>query len=239
VTFSILGRCARSGEFGCALATSSMAVGGRCHFVAPGIGAVLSQARSDPMLGSFGLARLAAGRSAAEALSDMVASTPHAAWRPLAVLDRDGRIAEHTGAKVMAPQGSAVGAGAVALGNAVANDTVVDAILAGFAAAPQTPLAERLIAALDAGLAAGGELAPLRSAALRVAQPGVPFTPVDLRVDLSPTPIAELRRYWTMWAPMAAGYVERALSPDTAPSTDTIEGTRTDDLAGRKVLARS
>jgi uncharacterized Ntn-hydrolase superfamily protein len=224
VTFSILARCARTGEFGCAVATSSMAVGGRCHFVAPGIGAVLSQARSDPVLGAFGLARLAAGSSAAEALSDMVASTPHAAWRQLAVLDRDGRIADHTGAKVMAPKGSAVAAGAIALGNAVANDAVVDAILAGFAAAPQTPLAERLIAALESGLAAGGELAPLRSAALRIAQPGVPFTPIDLRVDLSATPIAELRRYWTLWAPMAAGYVERALSPDSAPSTDAIEG---------------
>src|SRR6266446_4300946 len=145
MTFSILGRCARTGEFGCALATSSMAVGGRCHFVAPGIGAVLSQARSDPALGAFGLARLAAGRSAAEALADTIASTPHAAWRQLAVLDRDGRIADHTGVKVMAPKGSAAGAGAIALGNAVANYVVIGAILAGFAAAPQMPLAERLI----------------------------------------------------------------------------------------------
>lgn len=223
MTFSILGRCSRTGEFGCALATSSMAVGGRCHFVAPGFGAVLSQARSDPALGALGLARLAAGSSAAEALSDMIASTPHAAWRQLAVLDRLGRVADFTGAKVAAPKGSAVGEGALALGNAVANDGVVDAILAGFAAAPEKPLADRLLAALAAGLAAGGELAPLRSAALRVARPGVPFTPIDLRVDLSETPIAELQRYWTLWAPMAAGYVERALAPDSAPSTETIE----------------
>ena len=195
MTFSILGRCAQTGEFGCALATSSMAVGGRCHFVAPGIGAVLSQARSDAALGAFGLARLAA-------------------WRQLAVLDRDGRIADYTGAKVSAPKRSAVAPGAVALGNAVASDAVVDAILDAFAAAPQEPLAERLIAALESGLAAGGEPVPLRSAALRVAQPGVPFTPIDLRVDLSPRPIADLRRYWTMWAPMAAGYVARALSPE-------------------------
>ncbi len=200
-----------------------MAVGGRCHFVAPGFGAVLSQARSDPALGALGLARLTEGRSASEALSDMIASTPHAAWRQLAVLDRAGRAADFTGAKVMAPKGSAVGEGAVALGNAVANDAVVDAILAGFAMGSERPLAERLLAALEAGLAAGGELAPLRSAALRVARPGVPFTPIDLRVDFSQTPIAELRRYWLLWAPMEAGYVERALSPDTAPSTEAIE----------------
>jgi len=200
-----------------------MAVGARCHFVAPGFGAVLSQARSDPTLGALGLARLTAGRSASETLADVVEATPHAAWRQLAVLDSAGRVADFTGAKVMAPKGSAVGAGAVAVGNAVANDAVVDAILAGFAAGPEKPLAERLLAALEAGLAAGGELAPLRSAALRVAQPGVPFTPIDLRVDFSETPIAELRRYWTLWAPMAAGYVERAVAPDSAPSTEAIE----------------
>jgi len=232
VTFSILGRCARSGEFGCALATSSMAVGARCHFVAPGSGAVLSQARSDPTLGAIGLARLAAGRSASEALADMIAATPHAAWRQLAVLDGAGRIADFTGEKVMSPKGASVGEDAVALGNAVANDGVVDAILAGFAARPETPLAERLLAALEAGLEAGGELAPLRSAALRVARPGVPFTPIDLRVDLSETPIAELRRYWVLWAPMADGYVERALSPDSAPSTADIERPRS-NVIGR------
>jgi uncharacterized Ntn-hydrolase superfamily protein len=226
VTFSILGSCPRSGEFGCALATSSMAVGARCHFVAPGIGTVLSQARSDPTLGALGLARLAAGRSASETLADMVAATPHAAWRQLAVLDGAGRTADFTGVEVMAPKGSAVGEGAVALGNAVANDRVIAAILAGFAARPQAPLAERLLMALEAGLESGGELAPLRSAALRVARPAVPFTPIDLRVDLSPTPIAELRRYWLLWAPMEAGYVERALAPDTAPATETIEGRR-------------
>src|SRR5260221_596068 len=140
-----------------------MAVGARCHFVAPGSGAVLAEARSDPTLGAIGLARLAAGRSAPEALADMIAATPHAAWRQLAVLDGAGGIAEFTGEKVMSPKGASVGAGAVALGNAVANDGVVDAILAGFAARPEASLADRLIAALEAGLEAGGELAPLRS----------------------------------------------------------------------------
>jgi uncharacterized Ntn-hydrolase superfamily protein len=226
VTFSILGRCRRSGAFGCALATSSMAVGARCHFVAPGIGAVLSQARSDPTLGSLGLKILAEGRSATETLADMIAATPHAAWRQLAVLDAAGRLAEFTGEKVAPPKGAAVGKDAVAIGNAVANDSVVAAILAGFEARPDAPLADRLIAGLEAGLDAGGELEPLRSTALRIALPGVPFTPIDLRVDLSETPIAELRRYWKLWAPMADGYVERALRPDNAPATADIERPR-------------
>ena len=223
MTFSIAGFCQRTGEFGCALTTSSMAAGGRCPFVAPGYGVVLTQARTDPTLGMIGLKRLEAGRSAAETLADIVASSPHATWRQLAVIDRDGSIAEHTGADVMAPKGGKIGRGGVAIGNAVANDGVVAAILKGFEAAPERPLTDRLIMALEYGLEAGGEAYPLRSAALEVAKPGLPFVPIDLRVDFSETPIAELRRLWTMWAPMVDGYVQRALDPGNAPPAQDIE----------------
>jgi uncharacterized Ntn-hydrolase superfamily protein len=81
MTFSIVGLCSRTGQFGCALATSSMAAGSRAPFVGPGIGVVLSQARSDPRLGAIGLKSLENGRTAEEALGDMIASTPHAHWR--------------------------------------------------------------------------------------------------------------------------------------------------------------
>jgi uncharacterized Ntn-hydrolase superfamily protein len=226
MTFSIAGLCPRTGEFGCAIATSSMAAGARVPFVGPGLGVVLTQARTDPVLGALGLRRLEAGRDAAETLSDIIASTPHSAWRQLAVLDRDGRVADFTGAEVMAPKGSRIGRGAIAIGNAVANDVVVDAILAGFEASPESTLSDRLIAALEKGLAAGGEAYPLRSAALKVAQPGIPFTPIDLRVDCAETPIAALRQIWTLWAPMVEAYVARARDPANAPLAETIEGHR-------------
>src|SRR5712692_2944526 len=109
MTFSIAGRCRRTGEFGCALATSSMAAGARVPFVDPAAGVVLSQARSDPGLGALGLQRLAAGRSAEDAMSDIIASTSHATWRQLAVLDRAGRVAVFTGADVAAPKGARIG----------------------------------------------------------------------------------------------------------------------------------
>src|SRR5260370_1165907 len=192
MTFSIAAFCRRSGAFGCAMATSSMAAGARVLFLDPASGLVLTQARTDPRLGSFGLARLAAGRSAAQALDDIVASTPHAAWRQLAVIDRAGGVAEFTGSEVMAPKGARVGDGAVAIGNAVAGPAVIDAILQGYESARDRPLADRLIAALEAGLAAGGEGIPLGSAGMKVALPGVPFVPIDLRVDCSETPIADL-----------------------------------------------
>ena len=224
MTFSIAALCPRTGEFGCALTTSSMAAGGRAPFVGPGLGVVLSQARSDPRLGALGLRRLEAGRSASEALSDMIASTPHSAWRQLAVVDLKGNVAEFTGAECTLAKGARAGRGAIAVGNGLANDNVVGAVLKGFESAPDKPLAERLLMALESGLAAGGEAYPLRSAGLKVARPNVPFTPVDLRVDCSESPLADLRKLWIMWAPMADGYIQRCLDPASSPPAYAIEG---------------
>jgi uncharacterized Ntn-hydrolase superfamily protein len=223
MTFSIAGLCGRTGEIGLALATSSMAAGARAMFLAPGRGAVFAQARSDPALGAYGRARLEAGRSAAETLADMLAHTDLAQWRQLGVLDAAGRTAHATGAKCLEPKGAAEAQGALALGNAVANETVVPAILAGFQAAPDRPLAERLVIGLEAGLAAGGEPYPLRSAALLVGRPNIPFAVIDLRIDLSDTPVAALRHHWDMYVPLVDGYLARAIDPANAPFAAAIE----------------
>jgi len=224
MTFSIVGLCRRTGQFGCALATSSMAAGGRAPFVGPGIGVVLSQARSDPRLGVLGLKALERGRSAAEALSDMLASTPHSAWRQLAVLDRDGGVASFTGEKCTDEKGAQRGDDGIGLGNGLASADVPNAMMIGFEAAPAKTLAERLLMALEYGLDAGGEAYPLRSASMKIAHVGVPFTPVDLRVDFSERPIGELRRLWDLWEPMIDGYVMRCLDPENSPPAAAIEG---------------
>lgn len=224
MTFSIAGLCPRTGEFGCALATSSMAAGGRAPFVTPEVGVVLSQARSDPRLGILGVRSLEEGRSAQETLSRMLESTPHAAWRQLAVLDLKGRGAEYTGAKCTDAKGARIAHGVVVVGNGLANDKVVGAMLEGFERKPDSPLSDRLLMGLQFGLDAGGEAYPLRSAALKVAQPRVPFAPIDLRVDCSETPIADLQEMWRLWAPMVAGYVQRCLDPDNSPAAAAIEG---------------
>ena len=224
MTFSIAGLCPRTGEFGCALATSSMAAGGRAPFVAPGFGVVLSQARSDPRLGALGLRCLEGGRSARDTLSQMIASTPHSAWRQLAVLDRNGGIADFTGEHCTVAKGARTGRGSIAIGNGLANDRVVGAMLEGFEAAPGKPLSDRLLMALEYGLEAGGEAFPLRSAAIKVAQPSVPFAPIDLRVDCSEVPISDLRKMWTLWSPMVDGYVQRCLDPANSPAAAIIEG---------------
>jgi uncharacterized Ntn-hydrolase superfamily protein len=224
MTFSIAGLCRRTGQFGCALSTSSMAAGGRAPFVSPGIGVVLSQARSDPRLGVLGMNALEGGHSAEQALAQMIASTPHAKWRQLAVLDRQGGVASFTGEKCTAEKGTEHGDAAIALGNGLASASVPAAILRGFQAVPGRTLAERLIMALEYGLDAGGEAFPLRSASIKVAHVGVPFSPVDLRVDFHPQPIAELRRLWQLWEPMIDGYVMRCLDPENSPPAAEIEG---------------
>jgi uncharacterized Ntn-hydrolase superfamily protein len=224
MTFSIAALCPRTGEHGCALTTSSMAAGGRAAFVAPGIGVVLSQARSDPRLGVLGVQRLELGRAAEEVVADMAASTPHSAWRQLAALDLKGRVAAFTGGECTDAKGEALGRGVVAVGNGLANRRVVGAMIEGFEAAPEQPLTDRLLAALERGLAAGGEAYPLRSAAVKVARPGVPFAPIDLRVDFSETPIADLQRMWALWATMVDGYIERCLDPARSPPAAALEG---------------
>lgn len=227
MTFSLAGFCPRTRQLGCALATSSMAAGGRAPFVQPGVGSVLSQARSDPRLGELGLRALAAGRSAAQALAEMTASTPHTAWRQLAVLDGGGGTACFTGAQCTQAKGERQGRGVVVVGNGLANEAVLDAMLEGFSSAPDAGLADRLVSALEAGERAGGEAFPLRSAGLMVAFPDLPLLPINLRVDFSDTPITELRRMLTAWLPMMDGYVMRCMDPERSPPAAAIEGHRT------------
>src|SRR5581483_473003 len=148
----------------------------------------------------------------------------HSRWRQLAVVDREGRVAHFTGSECTNAKGALSGKAVVALGNGLANDQVVPAMLAGFEAARDLSLADRLLAGLESGLAAGGEAYPLRSAAIKVARPGVPFAPIDLRADFSTTPIAEIRRMWELWAPMVEGYIQRCLDPANSPPAAAIEG---------------
>jgi uncharacterized Ntn-hydrolase superfamily protein len=215
MTFSLIGRCARTGQFGAAATTSSLAVGARVHAVAPGVGAVLTQHRTDPRLGPRGIALLRSGCTAAEAIAALVASTPDHGWRQLAAIDAAGRTAHFHGARVKPESAAAHAKDVVAIGNILASAGVPAAMAEAFAAAPERPLAERLLCGLEAGEAAGGEHGDVRSASLLVfgAQD---FALVDLRVDADATPIPALRRLWADYAPLVEAYVLRVLDPDAA-----------------------
>jgi uncharacterized Ntn-hydrolase superfamily protein len=215
VTFSLVGRCARTGMFGAVVTTSSIAVGSRCPFVRAGIGAALTQHRTDPRLGPLALDLLVKGFTAQQAMDAVVAGTPHRDWRQLAIIDREGRTASYSGARVKPEKGEAHARDCVALGNIVRSAKVPEAMARAFEAEPDAPLASRLVAALEAGDEAGGEFEPLVSAALVVAD-REPFPYLDLRVDQDGSPIAALARLWREYAPMADPYVARAVDPDSA-----------------------
>jgi len=216
MTYSILGRCARTGQFGAAVTTSSIAVGSRVPHVAPGLGGVLTQHRTDPRLGPRGLELLRSGCSAEETLAAMVASTPHHKWRQLAVLDAQGRSAHFHGAAVKPALNAVHVPDCVALGNILANDRIPAAMAAAFLDSADQPLAERLVRAMEAGEAAGGEGKPVISASLVVMEKEI-FPLVDLRVDLAPDAITALRTLWDAYAPSVREFVTRAVDPDAAP----------------------
>jgi uncharacterized Ntn-hydrolase superfamily protein len=216
MTFSIAALDRQSGALGCAVTSSSICVASRCAFVRAGAGTALSQNVTDPRLGQRALALMADGLSAAEALGRIGAESEHLAWRQLALVDHQGGIAWHSGAKALGCHAAAEGQACVALGNLLADPGVPAAMIAGFEGA-HGHLAGRLIAALEAGLAAGGEDAPVRSAGVLIAD-RQSWPVVDLRVDWHEAPVAALRALWQDYAPQLDAYVVRALDPDAAPA---------------------
>jgi uncharacterized Ntn-hydrolase superfamily protein len=222
MTYSIVARCARTGQLGAASTTSDIAVGARVPWVRCGIGAVVTQHRTDPRLGPRMLDLLRDGCAASEAVRAAAASTEHAEWRQLAAIGTAGAPAAWTGDHVDPSGACEVLAGDHAVvGNILTRPEVGGAASGAFAANPEAELSARLLAALEAGLAAGGEYEPLRSAALVVfADQSFPL--VDLRVDDHIAPLSELRRLHEIYQPAAAEYVRRALDPNAA--TGRIDG---------------
>jgi uncharacterized Ntn-hydrolase superfamily protein len=215
MTFSLLGRCARTGQLGVAVTTSDIAVGARVPFAIARVGVAVTQHRTDPRLGPRALALLGSGCSPQEAIDATAASTPDRGWRQVAVLDAAGAAAAFTGDGVWPVGGAWFAPDAVAVGNMLVSDGVGPAIVQRFAAASGRPLADRLLAGLRAGLEAGGETGVLRSAALLVVE-RESFPLVDLRVDDAADPLTALDALWRAYAPWTGDFVRRALDPDGA-----------------------
>ena len=200
MTFSLTARCPGTGAFGIAISSSSPAVAARCTHLRPGVGASASQNITDPRLGERLLDRLADGDSAAEAMTAVVAADPTADYRQLTVVDTAGRVAGHSGRHTLGIHRLAVGAGAVAAGNLLASSDVIDVMLSAFDDDPADTLVARLLRALTAALAAGGEAGPVHSAGLAVTHPTAGWADTDLRVDWHDDPIGELAALGAMAA---------------------------------------
>jgi uncharacterized Ntn-hydrolase superfamily protein len=216
MTFSVVGMCRQTGMFGAAVTTSSIGVGSRCPFAQAGVGAVLTQHRTDPRLGPRGLELLATGHSASQVIATLVQEQPTIGWRQLAIIDPQGETAYYHGDRISSIHAAAQGNAVCAIGNILRSEAVPQAMVEAFSQEPEAHLAERLLRALEAGLEAGGELKQVKSAALLVVHEQ-PFPLVDLRIELDPQPLAELRFLWELYRPQLELYVRRAIDPDSVP----------------------
>ena len=218
MTFSITGHCARTGMVGVAVTTSSICVGSRCPHARAGVGAVAIQNVTDPTLAVRVFERLEAGATATEAVAAVMDGRVNADYRQLAVVDMAGRTGHFTGAHILGTNRVVEGDHCIAAGTLLSTSEVPAAMVAGFEADPEAHLADRLLGGLEAGLAAGGEVGPVHSAAL-VVHHDQPFALVDLRCDWDEDdPVVVLRRLWTDYEPQMQPYLDRAVNPAVAPS---------------------
>ena len=224
-TFSLIGRCERTGMFGIAIATSEMAVGSRCIHVAPGVGAIVTQASTNPRLGHLGLNLLRAGYSATRVLDEIAASDQFVERRQLGCLDVTGLAAARTGSANKPWAGHRVDRNVVVAANMVVGPQVADAMFEAFAKAADEPLGERLLRSLEAGKAAGGQPNGEVSSGLYVVD-REPYAAVDLRVDLHAAPVAELRRLADAYFPLVAYYNLRPRDPNVPSAAEWLAAQR-------------
>ena len=197
MTWSILALDAATGAFGLAVATKNFAVGAGVPFMRPGVGAAASQSISNRYLGPPTLDGLARGLSPALAIASALAGDIGRGLRQLHAIDRHGESAAHTGANCVPWCGSASAPGVSVAGNMLANGAVVVDTLNAYVAAPG-PFADRLMAAMDAGQAAGGDRRGRQSAAMFVITTE-DFPDLNIRVDDHTDPLPELRRLLAIW----------------------------------------
>jgi len=192
-TFSIVARCARTGELGVAVATAVPAVGSVCPYVRSGVAATSTQSWVNPYLALAALALVEGGFRAGNALLRALADDEARDLRQIGLVDAGGESAAHTGAQCTPWCGHILKPGLAIQGNMLTGPEVLEAMAASFAASGAADLAERLMRALEAGDAAGGDKRGKQSAALRVhAAEAYPL--IDIRVDENAAPVAELRR---------------------------------------------
>ena len=198
MTYSIVARCPDTGQLGVAVQSHFFGTGAVVPWLEGGVGAVATQAMAEVAHGPDGLTRLRAGRSPEEALADILGPDEGAETRQVAIVDAQGRAAAHTGALCIAAAGHLVGDGFTVQANMMAEPGVPEAMAAAFSAGTG-PLALRLVDALDAAQAAGGDIRGQQSAAVCVVAAEAPDRAahdrqVDVRVEDHPDPLPEIRR---------------------------------------------
>ena len=217
MTFSLVARCAETGMFGVAISSSSPAVAACCSYAQAGVGAVASQNVTDPTLGPLGLELMGQGLSAPDALELIRQNGAFIEYRQVLMVDAMGRTAIHSGPNALGIWSEAQAENVASGGNLLADSGVPQAIVDGFLAA-EGHLGDRLIAAMRAGLAAGGEAGPVHSAGMKIVDK-VSWPVADLRCDWTEDcPIEAIATAWDIYKPQLDAYIQRALDPREAPS---------------------
>lgn len=217
MTFSIAARCAETGQLGIAISSSSIAVGARCPWLQAGVGAVSSQNITLPALGPQILDQLEKGKQPQQAIDDVLSSQGYSQYRQVTAINADGTTAFFSGSKALGTYHAVAGKDCVVAGNMLAGKEVIEAMVEAFEQS-SGQLPERLIIAMQAGVAAGGEAGPVHSAAVKVVGDLV-WPIVDLRVDWAEEdPIGELASLWHSYQPQMDDYITRAIDPTRAPS---------------------
>ena len=220
MTYTVLGHCPQTGRLGIGIATFSITVGLYCNGVRAQTGVTMSQAFVNQSNNRLALRLLEQGRTPPAVLAELLANDRDGEYRQIGVIDRDGMAVAHTGPRTRGWSGHVTGPGFVAFGNGLVGPGVVDAIAAGFQAEPEADLEHRLLMGIEAGRAAGGQGTPQRgkterSAALVVYSRHA-YADIDLRVDLHPSAIVELRRVYGEYKRYEAYYRERGSNPRSA-----------------------
>ncbi|MCP4562567.1 MAG: DUF1028 domain-containing protein [Bosea sp.] len=224
MTFTIVARCPQTQLLGVCLATSPLGVASRCPHVRGGVAAISSQCHSDWRHGLVGLELAAKGWSPEEILGALKQKDPFFDYRQIGIVTADGRAAAHSPRKGKAYTGHRVGEGFVAMGNGLAGPEVVEAIHHAFATNASLPFLERLVQAIEAGAAAGGEPIGHASAGLIACAPHVERPLIDLRIDMAnPLPaeggdaVRDLRRVFDAYQPLVPYYADYWLDhPDVS-----------------------
>lgn len=201
-TFSIVAFDSETGEWGIAVQSRVIGVGAIVPFGEAGAGAIATQALANTAWGTDGLEKLRAGESASDVVRALRESDPEAAQRQIGVVDARGRAANFTGEKCLPWAGARTGRGYTVQGNLLAGRAVIDEMARAFEQAPGE-LGARLIAALEAGQAAGGDRRGMQSAALLIVRAKAGYAGQsdryrDIRVDDHEAPIAELKRIYAL-----------------------------------------
>jgi len=224
MTFSLIGRCARTGRLGLGITTFSLAVGGRCEGVAANVGVCKTQAFPNRTNDPLGIKLMAEGHVPARVMAMFAANDSEHDYRQIAIMNREGLIAAHTGPGCRGWAGHKEGADCVAFGNGLVGPQVLDGMIRGFMTRPDDALEYRLMRAIEGGRDAGGqgtveEHRPERSAAIKVVD-RLDYPEVDVRVDVHPTAVAELRRVLEEFKLYEAFYRGRGKDPGKAIPQD-------------------